>query len=142
MSGNDEAGHTFRVNPKALEMLQAIAPLPGLDELELVIEPAPDPDPARKIRLRSKIPFYAGCKAAGLSGVTVFAAVLMLERTMTISIDIQSIYMLAVAAASGFGMTMMMMRSEAGYRSTALGALLVGLIVAASLVVSSWSWWT
>jgi hypothetical protein len=142
MSGTDDTEKALRLNPEAMAVLRAKAPMLGLEGLEAEIEHVPVRAPAQKNRLRSKIPFYAGCEAAGLSGVTVLAAVLMLERTMTISIDIQSIYMLAAAAASGFGMTMMMRRSEAGYRSAALGALLVGLIVAASLIVSSWSWWT
>jgi hypothetical protein len=36
-------GRTLRINPAALEALREIAPLPDLDGLDLVIEPAPAP---------------------------------------------------------------------------------------------------
>jgi hypothetical protein len=37
----DRIGRALRMNPQAMELLQEIAPLPGLDDLRVVIEPAP-----------------------------------------------------------------------------------------------------
>jgi hypothetical protein len=55
-SSKDETGPTLRINPEALKVLRAIAPLPDLDELRVVvIEPAPVRAPSPKNR--SRIPY-------------------------------------------------------------------------------------
>jgi hypothetical protein len=47
--GKDQTGQTLRTSPEALEMLRAIAPLPDLNEVRLVIEPAPPKNRVLKI---------------------------------------------------------------------------------------------
>jgi hypothetical protein len=85
-----ETGRALRINP---EVLQGIAPLPDVDEVQLVIEPPPAPK--NRVRFKLKNPFVSesevfGITAAeGLFGITAFALVLMvfavalvvLERT-------------------------------------------------------------
>jgi hypothetical protein len=64
--------HSLRVNP---EVLRGIAPLPDLDDVRLVIEPAPGRAPNR---FRLKIPFIVQGEAEGVFAITVFAMVLMI----------------------------------------------------------------
>jgi hypothetical protein len=68
----------LRINP---EVMQETTPLPDLDDVGLVAEPAPVRAPKNRVRFKlkilSKIPFFIEGEAEGLFGITAFVVVLM-----------------------------------------------------------------